>query len=111
MKVWQKKLRLLDWKVKVRLVGSDRFDRVGKAYGHSSDNAYGFCEQFPEGRIATIYILSLSDSGDTARASIKNTLVHELLHLVFSPFASKHDEDSLAHEQAIEVLAEVLVGE
>lgn len=115
MKRWQKKLRLQDWKVKVRLAGQVDFDERGKDYEYTAKTNYGFCEHMPEARTATIWMVKPSEGplpadGDDERGNIENTLVHELLHLHFSPFASKHPEDDLAHEQAIEAITEALLS-
>ncbi len=111
-KRWQKRLRLLDWKVRVKLVGQEEFDSAGRDYGHSAENSHGFCLNFAEGRSATIYIVNPAEverDEEDDRVDIENTLVHEMLHLHFAPFANKHDEDSLLHEQAIESITEALL--
>lgn len=114
MKRWQKRLRLQDWKVKVKLVGQEEFDAKGQTYDFSAKTNYGFCEQLVEAKTATIWMVKLEEGPTeediSERQEIENTLVHELLHLHFAPFASKRPEDELQHEQAIEAITEALLG-
>lgn len=112
MKRWQRRLRLVDWKVRVKLVGKEEFDKRGAVYGHNADETYGFCEHLTEARTGFIWIVrpeELAEDDIEGRVDIENTLVHELLHLHFAPFADKHTDDDLLHEQAIEAITEALL--
>ena len=112
-KRWQIRLRLLDWKVKIKFVSAEEFNRAGKPFEHSTDNAMGFCVNLPEARQANIYIVNPAEVEQDEmedRVDVENTLVHELLHLHFAPFANKHPDDDLLYEQAIEAITGALLG-
>ena len=106
MKRWQKRLRLQDWKIKVKLASADQIER------EHGEPAYGICDDIVEARSAVIWICKNPPADDVSmggRQDPENTLVHELLHLHFAPFGNKHPEDELAHEQAIEAITEALL--
>lgn len=110
MKRWQKKLRLMDWRIKVRFVSPQ--EMVGKEveYGQDTESCVGFCEPLPESKIATISMLKPEEIGEVheqADVSIEATLVHEMLHCHFAPFSTS--ETKLAVEQAIEAITEALL--
>lgn len=111
-KKWQRRLRLLDWKVTTKLVRKDKFDKVGEVFGYNAGTSLAFCDKFLEGKEAKIWILHPDDAQEIEtpeRLDIENTVVHELLHLHFAPFANGEKENSLLHEQAIEAITEALL--
>lgn len=100
---WQKRLRLQDWNVKVQL---------RRRHAMSMEDSAGVCRwQLPK-KLACIEIMDPYDYDPGAfgwTQDIERTLVHELLHLHFAPFAT-HDQPADTHqEQAVDLIAGALV--
>lgn len=92
-KLWQKRLKLQDWKLDVRFAAD------------MADTSAGECWWHPDNRTAEIHILPPHIIED----DIEETLVHELLHVLYEGHAW-NTEDSLsvhqerAHNQAAAAL-------
>lgn len=104
---WQKRLRLLDWKLTIR-------------YSKPNEIAdcRGYVNSFPNLKSAEIIILDQTSELAkqflfTTFEKLQHTLVHELLHLHFAPF--KNQSVSPLHntmeEQIVECLAQALTLE
>jgi hypothetical protein len=107
---WKKILRIQDWDVEVRIVRAVEF--------HLADSA-GECHTFALKRRAIIHLLhqddwKLGNKGIFARPpDHEYTLVHELLHIVLNGFTrdiKKESPEDVAHEQAIDAIAEALLA-
>lgn len=98
---WQKTIRLQDWFVVVQ------FKRI---YNLSSQDVLGECCWVLSKRSACISILDPNDYDPSiiSKFDVESTLVHELLHLHFAPFAAI-GEETYQHEQAIDAIAKGLV--
>ena len=94
---WQKRLRLQDWIISIKLVRERDMDLEG---------VQGEVFWVIEKKMATIKILDPIDypPDNMEPQDMENTLVHELLHLHFA--ALKYDGDNhIAEEQVIESIA------
>lgn len=94
---WQKRLRLQDWIIKVKLA-RERDMNIGGVQGE----VFWVIEK----KMATIKILDPIDypPDEMEPQDMENILVHELLHLHFAPL--RYDDFSeIAEEQAIESIA------
>lgn len=104
---WQKVLRLQDWRIFVRVVGTEEMNS-GEA---------GACEIHQDSKLATIKILAeevFNPTSDMSRLSpvdLEQTLVHEMLHILTDRiFNSEADDyERIMQEQAIEFVSEALV--
>lgn len=101
---WQKILRLQDWDVHVSIVRDSNM---------KLKDVNGECEWVLQTKQAHIRILDPIDYPEDTRwpQNMEHTLVHELLHLHFSPFDT-HEYGSLEHtsmEQAIDMISSALV--
>lgn len=102
---WQARLRLQDWDVFV----------VVKRERDMRSNCMGSVNWVLPKRVAAIQILDPCDFPPdvVCEQDQEKTLVHELLHLHFAPFAVAETEDGgpqdLAQEQAINAIASALV--
>ena len=103
---WQHELRIGDWDIKPELVsGYDLGDKLANADIHL------------EGNRAKVKLVEWGDmepylKADGAFADMEQSLVHELLHVMFRPFEGKVPDESLEHEyleQSINKLAYALV--
>lgn len=100
-KYWQQRLRLNDWKVNVALV----------KHGGIDEGAVGECETIVTRKVAYIKLLMPEVYDYQGKYDIEQTLVHELLHLHFAPFMlNRGDKGYLQQEQAIDLIADGLVG-
>lgn len=101
---WQRRLRLQDWDVKIQ---------VRRRYDMSLANAHGTCTWELCKKLAAIEIMDPNDYDPGSWAwvnDVEKTVVHELLHLHFAPFASPDDGPAdIAQEQAIDLIARALV--
>ena len=106
---WKKVLRLQDWNVDIE---------VRRKHEMADPHCIGCIRIFDEGKDAKIHLLSPVDLVTVEEAFIDHeelnydiTLVHELLHLHFQPFA---EDDStykgICQEQAINILSRALVA-
>lgn len=96
MKLWQKRLKLQDWVVDVRF-SSDM----------DSDSSAGECSWHPDNRTATIHILPPNIIID----DIEETLVHELLHILYEGHTWYSDDARSVHqERALNQTAAALVN-
>lgn len=101
-KVWQERLRLQDWIVKVSL--EPHFKLL---QGTGANVAITL-----ERKEAIVYILQRDDypPDDQFPQDMENSLVHELLHLHFEPLGINRDgSEHVAQEQAICCIASSLV--
>jgi hypothetical protein len=99
---WQRRLRLLDWDVKVKLCREREF----VDHGRQGEVEYSLIN-----KQAVIHILDPVDfpSGDWDQDQEK-TLIHELLHLHTAPFSPEADTlQGAAEEWAINSIAAALV--
>lgn len=97
---WQRRLRLMDWEIEVRIVPSYEIpDRIGSSF------------QRVQERTAVVKLCRLDEvppDVDPRQLDLEITLVHELLHIwvaEFRPYV-KEDRDE---ERAINALALALV--
>lgn len=100
---WQKKLRLMDWKIEI--VFCDERDLVTK-------NSGGQVSMNTHHRLATIEMLKQEQRKPEA-PEIEQTLVHEMLHIVLAPLTWQYSPESPPHileEQAIHVITEAITG-
>lgn len=100
---WQRRLRLQDWEVRVRLVQRGELDHP---------DVYGKIDWLLHHKAASI---SLVDSADMAahdpHYDQERTLVHELLHLHFLAWETESGTPAdTALEQALTALARALVA-
>lgn len=102
---WQKRLRLQDWLIEVRIARVREMDQ---------DCAAQVNWVLPK-KMATIYVLDQIDYPPdiTGERDMENDLVHELLHLHLAPIHDHYGKDcsmySMFEEQAIESIAFGLV--
>ncbi|HEY3269440.1 MAG TPA: hypothetical protein VGM37_21205 [Armatimonadota bacterium] len=100
--LWQKRLRLQDWLVAVRIVPHWNMER----------DSEGRCDATLSRKMAIIDILEPGHlyEGGLWPNDMERTLVHELLHLHFSPFEAEIGTPAdAAQEQAIDLIAGALV--
>lgn len=101
---WQRILRLQDWDVKVRLA---------RTWDMQSSDNLGECSYELRKRMAAIRVLDSVDYDSEHTPwpqDQERTLVHELLHLHFAPFAADSGTpQDIAQEQAIDAIAGALV--
>jgi hypothetical protein len=107
-KLWQKRLRLQDWRIDVRLVDSGELG-----------NSEGGCRAFRDDKLAIIKVLkpdAVDRTDDYFKAfpetySVERILVHELLHIplegILNPDANDHEK--VAEEQAVNQITNALV--
>jgi hypothetical protein len=100
---WQKALRLQDWQVTVA---------VRRERAMHSDDCEGCNRYQPALKRASIHVRDVLDDPENADfpADPEATIVHELLHLHFAPFYVNKGLVNVFQEQAIEVIAQSLVG-
>jgi hypothetical protein len=102
--IWQKRLRLQDWNVKVSTC---------RERDMCIEGTQGSCNYSHQLKAALIQILDPSDyppESITAQ-DIEVTLVHELLHLHFAALEPERDSPQhVALEQAIDLTAYALVA-
>lgn len=102
LKEWQKRLRLQDWEITLKVINDQ-----------SEDGQYASCKHCFKYKSAVIRIYELpdTDQGDrTCNTDYEVTLIHELLHLHAAAFDSeipKHLDDHI--EFMIEAVARALV--
>lgn len=97
VRVWRKRLELLDWTIKAEVARSDKKSVLGN------------CDFSLPDRTASITILALEDydlSGCAPNYDAEETLVHEMLHPVF---ARVPGDDGVEVEVVIQQLARALV--
>lgn len=103
---WQHELRIGDWDIKPELVrGYDLGDKLANVDIHL------------EGNRATLKLVEWGDitpdvKADEGFADMEQSLVHELLHVMFKPFEDSIKDDTLEHEfleQSINKLSYALV--
>ncbi len=100
---WQKRLRLQDWTIAVRVVRKRDLDLT---------DAEGQVQWVLSRREAFIKLMDPIDYSPTAMTpqDLEVSLVHELLHLYFAPFdAEKGTLEETCQEQAIDALSNALV--
>ena len=84
MRNWQKRLRMEDWTLSLKLVRQSELD----------PNSWGSAEWDPDARTGVISVLDPRDynlKGGELRLDMECTIVHELVHIQVSPLAA-HDE-------------------
>lgn len=101
---WQRRLRLRDWNVKVQL---------RRRHDMSLEDSCGACRWQLSKKLACVELLDPIDYDPGSFGwpqDVEWTLVHELLHLHFAPFAEFGDGPlNTAQEQAIDLIAGALV--
>ncbi|WP_153017279.1 hypothetical protein [Alkalihalobacillus trypoxylicola] len=102
---WQKKLRLQDWIIEVRVARASEIER---------NRAAEVSWVLPK-KMASICILDQEDypRGLMGERDMENDLVHELLHLHFAPihdFNSDNEHYEIYEEQAIESITYGLIA-
>jgi len=103
LREWQRVLRLQDWCLKIEAMREKDMEFQG---------CHGLCNYSPTLKNATITVRDSIDFRDGAGypEDVEATIVHELLHLHFSPFYVTKGLVNTFQEQAIEVIAQSLVG-
>lgn len=108
--LWQKRLRLQDWRIDVRFVDS----------GELPDDGGGTCQVHAPNRSVVIKILrsdSYNQTSDFYKAfpgdfDVERTLIHELVHIPLDGIIKAEDDadefQHIAQEQAIEALTDAL---
>lgn len=94
---WQRRLRLQDWVIEVRLEKPD------------SPTDYGYSDVDYHDRLAIVTIMppaALPKSATANYRDLEQTLVHELLHIYFDALPGGELKD---REQAINAIAQALV--
>lgn len=99
-RLWQKRLRLQDWKVTIQLKPEEEMRKR---------ELYGFSTHQPSEQEAIVEVANDSQA--------ERTLVHELLHLRLAPFSGilreqkfkLNEEDKAAQETAINLLADCFI--
>ncbi len=103
---WKRTLRLEDWDIAVRIARGNGLDL--------SAGNQGCCSWTLSRREATVKLMAPVDYDKDCifPQDMEATLVHELLHLHFAPFAAKEDgsPEDVAQEQAIHALSLALVA-
>lgn len=106
---WQKKLRLQDWRIKVRFSPKAILqERTGV------EGAVGCCSHHEEAKAAEIDILRPEDwdaEFNKRQQDVEDTIVHELLHCHFAAFRGGERATQLAIEQIIETVTEAILNE
>jgi hypothetical protein len=103
LREWQQALRLQDWRLKIE---------VKREKDMECEACHGLCSYSPALKSGTITVRDSIDFQDGAGypEDVEATIVHELLHLHFSPFYVNKGLVNTFQEQAIEVIAQSLVG-
>jgi hypothetical protein len=98
---WQKRLRLQDWIVQVRIARALELP----------ENSMGCVHAVLPKKMASIKILDPIDYDHSSMCpqDMENTLVHELLHLHFEPIVLNNDSKTIELEQAIESITSGLL--
>lgn len=111
---WQKRLRLQDWRVKVKYVRmcemSDRDDRNGECLWNIAAKSATIRVLLPEHRNVSSGPAGVND--DEYATDEEMTLVHELVHLHLADWWDTNGTDDLhkrALENAVYALSEALV--
>lgn len=104
---YQRELRLLDWRIDVAYE-PNLVDSKGRT-------VWGLCLPVADSKTARIIIRDPATPPDgvtpeQAVREVVETVVHELCHLHFAPFANRTPEAIVAEEQAVWALAEALVA-
>lgn len=105
---WQKRLKLLDWRIGVKFAELEFLKDIT-----CTEAPIGACEHFAETKEAKIWVLQPTDwreEPDPRERDVEDTIVHELLHCQFAPFNSNNEVSRLYIEQTIEMLTAALVG-
>jgi|SRR5579871_1197336 len=100
MKFWQKRLRLDDWNLTVRLVRQSEIDH----------NSWGAAEWDPDAKTGTISVLDPRDynlRGGELKLDMECTIVHELVHIQVSPLDAR---DELIREEVVNKIMTALMG-
>lgn len=94
-RLWQKRLKILDWTVSVR-------------WGNDGElpEEYGICDYDPRQMIAEVVIRSGVDP-KYPNPDIEQTLIHELLHVVLHG-DKDYDKEDILQERAINQITEAL---
>jgi hypothetical protein len=97
--LWQKRLRLQDWRVTVRLVRK-----------YELPDCYAECVPHSRTKIAKIKIADPSDRDPewVDETELEWSLVHELMHLYCSDYSPGDDED-VEFETMLNLVSEALV--
>lgn len=106
LEIWQRRLRLLDWDIRVD---------VKRAKDMSHDDSLGLCFPNPMSMSALIELLDPVDDTDSEPVpyNLEQTLVHELLHIPLAGTALQDEPDDkydhIMFERWIDRLAWALV--
>lgn len=96
----QRELRLRDWRVEVSYVPN-----LASPDGRP---VYGLCSHLVDGKMARIEIRDPETPLSSSDPSVEETLIHELVHLHFAPFATERPAEIAAEEQAVWALTEAI---
>ncbi len=84
MRLWQKRLGLEEWNLRLRVVRQTEIDR----------NSWGAAEWDPQVKTGIISVLDPRDynlKGGELRLDMECTIVHELVHIQVSPLAARDE--------------------
>jgi hypothetical protein len=108
---WQRRLRLGLWRIKIK------FARSREMTNGDGSISWGQAQTLEEHGEARVKILDPDDYKDNqGRREIEETLVHELLHVLWQPVLrddkpGANQAKDIAIEQAINILASLLVAQ
>ena len=97
---WQKALRLQDWRIEANF-----------CHGYEIDGNLGSCNIHYKKKTASIQITVPEDRDPTAVGGAEPwqvTLIHELLHILMDGIGDREESSSVAEEQAIAILSNLL---
>ncbi len=104
---WQRRLRLMDWRVAVRLADSEDLETYGECKTHRDDKLALVRIQRPESvDQSSGWFKNFPETYDT-----ETVLVHELLHIHLDGLMNQEADDAerAAQENAINFISEALV--
>lgn len=106
-KLWQKRLKLQDWQISARVVGSEEMR-----------DSLGDCVVYQDTKCALVRVIDPAGIDEThpyysrfpENGNLEKILVHELIHILLDPFFDPDAEDfrRTAQEQLMDQMATVL---
>ncbi|MCW8128934.1 MAG: hypothetical protein KIS92_00990 [Planctomycetota bacterium] len=105
LEYWQRALRLQDWKISVAFTN----------HGNLKEGDFGEVDWCANHKMARIKLVNHDTLPEALNfippPSSEETLVHELLHLHFAPYAKREESEGVKLEIAINCIAGALVSE
>ncbi len=100
--IWQKLLRLQDWDIKIKWKFPDEL----------GTRAFGYIDWNLSKKVATVELVDPQHLSKDLNYNPEKTLVHELLHVHFTPACEAKDDNSFqskVHECSIDQVARALI--